>query len=307
MRFPILISYAMALEKSKLPHFDRWLTDETVDVLVDSGAFTAKNKGIEIKLDSYCTFLDANQKNIFRYLALDKVGDPQQTERNLKEMLRCGYKPVPVHVLGDDQRRMDELFEYSDYVACAGLRRPHKGQCPREYVKAKAKWANGRPVHWLGYTKEHMLIKYRPYSCDSASHSSAAQYGEVRLYLGNGHWLNFNYDRRKTLLNHPRALGIVRDLGFTVQDINDPWRWRSCQKLKGDPPQRELSGVVTTDSYVRYVIDVWNKFRVRYFLAICLAGEREYIHVHGAIQRNLHKINLDPNALRRVSSVAGRA
>lgn len=306
MKFPILISYAMAREKSKVPHWDRWANDDSIDILVDCGAFTAKNLGVEIKLEDYCGFLDANHQGIFRYLALDKVGDPGQTEVNLREMLRTGYKPTPVHVLGDDKRRMDELFEMSDYVACAGLRRPHKGQCPREYVRAKMKWADGRAVHWLGYTKDYMLRMFRPYSCDSASHSSAAQFGEVRLYLGNGHWLPFNYDSRQKLLRNPAALTIVRGLGFSIHDINNPWRWRSCQKLKGDPPTRELSGVVTTDSYVRYVIDLWNNFGVRYFLAVCLAGDREYIHVHDAIERHIHKIDTSKKALCRLDSFAER-
>ena len=82
MKFPILVSYAYA--RKKIDEFRLLASNPNVDLLLDSGAFTAKNVGETILLDDYCKFLDEWKTKIFRYLALDVVGDPVSTESNLQ-------------------------------------------------------------------------------------------------------------------------------------------------------------------------------------------------------------------------------
>lgn len=301
LKFPILISYAFA--KKQIAMFERWVDFDDCEILLDCGAFTAANAGHVITLAEYLAFLDKYKSRLFRYLALDKVKDPIQTDVNLKEMLQKGYKPVPVHIFGDKQDRMDELFEISDYVACAGLRRPGRGQAPKSYVAQKMSWAAGRHVHWLGYTKQSMLTTYRPYSCDSSTHGSAAQFGQMHVYLGHGGWLQCDYKSRAALIRNDKAMQIIFDLGFGYKEIEDPNCWRGATRL-GYPCELEISAVVTTDSYVRYSIDLLKKFGVRYFLAVVLGGEREWIHVAGAIARHADKLNLGDTSVSGIPSLA---
>lgn len=289
MKFPVLISYAYA--RKDLQQFREIIERPHVDLLLDCGAFTAKNAGEEIRLEDYCRFLDEWGDKIFRYLALDVVGDPKATDANLKEMLRNGYKPVPVHVLGDDQRRMDELFEVSDYVALAGLRRPHKGGAPKEYVAAKMKWAAGRDVHWLGYVREAMIAAFRPYSCDSASWASAHMYGSARVYLGRGRWINAGWDSRNAILENREAMRAIAAAGFSAKDVNDPLCWKNS-RLQGYDSGRFLSMAITADSWVRYVIDIQKRYRTRIFLATTMpGGNRE--NFNAAIDRHADKLHLD--------------
>jgi hypothetical protein len=289
MKFPVLISYAYA--RNDLTQFREIIERPHVELLLDCGAFTAKNAGETINLEDYCRFLDEWGDKIFRYLALDVVGDPKATDANLKEMLRAGYKPVPVHVLGDDQRRMDELFEMSDYVACAGLRRPHKGGAPKEYVAAKMKWAAGRDVHWLGYVREPMIAAFRPYSCDSASWASAHMYGSARIYLGRGRWLDAKYQERDKLLRNAEAMRILSSIGFSSKDVHDPLCWKNSVK-DGYSSDRFLSMAATADSWVRYAIDVYRRFSTKIFLATVMpGGGRETFTA--AIDRHADKLHLD--------------
>jgi len=267
MKFPILVSYAYARKHED--NFIQMSSNPNVDLLIDSGAFTAKNAGEQILLDDYCKFLDRHKSRIFRYLALDVVGDPKATDANLNEMIKRGYKPVPVHVLGDDQRRMDQLFEMSDYVACAGLRRPNKGGAPREYVQAKMQWANGRPVHWLGYVREPMIASFKPYSCDSASWKSAGLYGRMDVYLGFGNWVNYQYKDVPKLLANKQAMRIVHQCGFNVEQLTDSFYWKSS-KRDGYEPDQFVSFAVTSNSWVRYVLDVFARYGTRIFLATTL-------------------------------------
>lgn len=288
MKFPVLVSYAYA--RKNLEDFAIYANHPSVDLLLDCGAFTAKNAGETINLEDYCRFLDEWGDKIFRYLALDVVGDPKATDANLREMLRAGYKPVPVHVLGDDQRRMDELFEMSDYVACAGLRRPHKGGAPKEYVAAKMKWAAGRDVHWLGYVREPMIAAFRPYSCDSNSWSSGHMYGNMRLYFGRGRWDSFFFKTRSRLYSNRDAFGLVSRLGFSKEQIEDPLCWRMSRR-HGYHDDRFLPLMATTDSWVRYVIDVQKRFGTRIFLATGLAAATKVLTA--AIDRHADKLHLD--------------
>jgi hypothetical protein len=291
VKFPVLVSYAYARKDEE--SFAKLLSSPHIDLLLDCGAFTAKNAGEVIRLDDYCQFLDKWGGKIFRYLALDVVGNPGATDANLRQMLKSGYSPVPVHVLGDDQRRMDELFEYSDYVALAGLRRPHKGGAPKEYVAAKMKWAAGRDVHWLGYVREPMIAAFKPYSCDSASWASAQMYGTLSVYLGKGEWVSCVYASREKVAKNPRAIKQLAKFGYTMAHFNDPLCWRPASS-KGYPPETELSNVVTSDSWVRYVIDIQRRYKTRVFLAARGGGRREEVSIFAAIDRHADKLYLDP-------------
>lgn len=303
MRFPILISYAYARIESREKELVEYLNSPHIDVLLDCGAFTAFNVGKEIRLEDYCKFLDKWGHRIFRYLALDKIGNPVETEANLREMLKNGYKPVPVHIRTDDERRMDELFELSDYVACGGLRRPHIGACPDPYLKAKMKWAKGRPVHWLGYIREQMF-NLRPYSCDSATWAASRMYGRTDCYIGRGNWVCADgYPDHEKFVRSPEAMKIFNSFGWTEKDIRNELLWRRNKK-KGITPIHVLSEVISADSWVRYVIDVYNRWGIRLFLATVLADD--LLTLKGAIDRHAHKLRLDIAPVRRLSPMDGR-
>lgn len=293
MKFPLLVSYAYA--RKELDRFAIVANDPHIDLLLDSGAFTAKNTGESIRLADYCRFLDTWRDKIFRYLALDEVGNPEATENNLQEMLRAGYHPVPVHVLGDDQRRMDELFSYSDYVALAGLRRPHKGAADRKYVAAKMKWAAGRNVHWLGYVRESMIAAFRPFSCDSASWASPAMYGRLRVYLGRGRFKDFEFSNGREMIGCRETMQVLAALGYTSKHVLDPNCWRSALS-KGYSSMDYMSLAVSADSWVRYSIDIMRRYETKIFLATGL-NDHDMVHLKGAIDRHAHKLYLDTLAI----------
>jgi hypothetical protein len=289
VKFPVLVSYAYA--RNATDEFEILANDSNIELLLDSGAFTAKNSGETIKLDDYCRFLDEWGSKIFRYLALDVVGDPKATDANLKEMLRTGYKPAPVHVLGDDQRRMDELFSYSNYVALAGLRRPHKGGAPKEYVAAKMKWAAGRDVHWLGYVREPMIAAFRPFSCDSASWMSAALYGRMDVYLGRGRWKAYTYKDREKVVRCRDTMRVLSAMGYTAKNVMDENCWRRAKK-QGYFGMAYMSFAVSSDGWVRYCMDIMRRYGTRVFLATTMC-DQDMEHLKGAIDRHADKLNLD--------------
>lgn len=274
-KFPVLISYAALRDPSALDRFRRFAESPLVEVLLDSGAFTALNLGIEIPLDEYIDFLGEWGERLFGYIALDKLGDVAQTERNLDEMIRQGLRPVPVHVRGDDGDRMDDLFSKSpSLVALGGLRRPRAGWCSPEYIKQKMEWARGRPVHWLGYTRTKLVRAFRPFSCDSSNWTSGARWGRAEMYLGGWRWSSATKGERSLTRSE---VALARRAGFSP-----PWsgmRWNAVGGSRGCFPF-----AVTALSHVLYAREVRREIGTRVFQAINLGDPEQADYLFNAIE-----------------------
>lgn len=301
-RFPYLVSYAY-LRQCPDDQIERILSDERREVLLDSGAFTAFNAGKVIELSDYIGFLKKWAPRLFGYMLLDKLQDPVQTEANWKIMLDEGLSPVPIHVFGEGAEQMEAFFARSPYVALGGLRRPHRGPAPDEYVKQKMAWANGRPVHWLGYTKESMIRAFRPFSVDCASAWGSMQFGQVMVYHGFGRWWQGGFDDWLALDQAKRRSIRASILAYDVDPdaLNDPllWRWgpytdavkfANADALRGayepnigDVSRSHLTAILSIRSFVRYIYDIRRNFGTRVFLA-CGPGERHDRIVDGALE-----------------------
>lgn len=268
-KFPVLISYAYAREDEGM--FGRFAERDDVELLLDCGAFTALNAGKPIDLKEYIEFLRRWRSRLFGYLALDVVGDPVGTERNLATMLDAGLRPIPVHVRGDGEDRMNELFAMSDWVACGGLRRPHAGHCQKTYVKQKMLWAAGRNVHWLGYTNHAMVRAFKPYSCDCSNMSMGYRFGNTQIYLGNWVWSNRS-TRASGGLDKPftrqEADAIMR-AGLTVESFRDPAALSDRSILKNPV------AYITAWSWASFAVDMLRRVGTRVFMACSPARPNE--------------------------------
>lgn len=309
-KLPLLISYAY-LRDNSAETIERILTNPYIELLLDSGAFTAMNAGYEIKLDEYIEFLHKWRNNLFGYMALDKLQDPVTTDKNLRVMLDAGLKPIPVHVYGDTERRMDELFELSDWVALGGFRRPHRGPAPGTYVKLKMRWAKNRNVHWLGYTSKPMVQAFRPFSCDCSSWMSGAMYGRLAVYVGRGKWVNHTLsEMRKTrAYNLPELRRALSEYDIPLADYMDERQWHNgnsaCELKARDCVITKLPA----RSWVRYVLDLKQKFGTRLFIA---CHDEQVDWLCDAFEMVARKGLLDDkgfhnNTVRGIPSLAGRA
>lgn len=306
LKLPVLMSYAFLRDKPSA--CADALSRRDVELLVDCGAFTAKNAGYEIRLDDYMAFLfeGGAHTKMFGYLALDKLQDPKTTDENLQVMLRQGLKPIPVHVFGDDGARMEQLFEWSDWVALGGMRRPHRGAAPPAYVKQRMEWARGRNVHWLGYVRLPAIRAFRPFSADCSSFSSGMRYGNVQAYAGRGRWLSFDW--RTVCAEGPHLRHEVRQL-LAYYDI--PVEYFLDRRYWGRGGLRSEETIVSllpTRSWVRYVAEVRRSFGTRVFLATLPAMLPRLLDAFDWFKgKESEDQGLRHDDVRRVPPVAGRA
>lgn len=266
---PLLVSYAYF--KDKLFAGDYRIIEEVragnIELMIDSGAFTAFTKGKEIRLNDYLSFIARlRAENIpFNYVQLDAIGDPEATFRNYEEMRRQGFgDTIPVFTRGENIEHLDHLYSMSDYIMLGGIA---VGDTTKNYVKYILERNNNRRIHLLGFTVANFLRHYRPYSCDSSGSESYARFGGwpyydpafgVRTAKEVSDQKVFNYYRRERLLPWIRqaaASSVCNDklfLGrycyihraFDLRDrydvkqylaltTNIDYFWQACEAFKG--------------------------------------------------------------------------
>ena len=181
-----------------------------LDLLLDSGAFSAWARQDDIQLETYIDYLKQHRRCASAYLALDKIpgrfkapATATETDeaarisyQNLQVMKAAGLTPIPVFHQGEDFDWLIRLIEDGeDYI----------GISPRDFSGAQAQQAwfdkvftlitdrDGHPMvrtHGLGVTKVKFLLRYPFTTVDSTRWTLDAGYGHILL----PQWRNGGFD-----------------------------------------------------------------------------------------------------------------
>lgn len=277
-RLGVLVSYAFL--KNDLSMLDHLLSIPFVDVLVDSGAYSAYSRGEEIDIEEYVTFLREYEDRLWRYIALDVIGDRKQSWRNFEQMLRLGMRPIPVLQFPGSKDELERMYAATDLVAVGGLVLPgRKGRRRNGYVQMVMEWANGRPVHLLGFGDVRYLSKFRPYSCDSSNWCGAGMFGNIQIYLGSGRWFSRHWRWFVNNGDIPKSVLriLMRDYlgGFSADCLLRPDMF-GPRKTGGVAWKERFGMHLTVRSYVKFGYDLFRSFGVRYFY---VAISKDYINL----------------------------
>jgi len=239
------------------------MTDPVFDVLLDSGAYSAYMSGKPINLDDYIAFCHEWKKYLWGYAALDVIKDPKATLQNWKEMRRQGLNPIPIHTVGHKKKTMDRMFEQSKLVMLGGIFGGQKDN--RQAIKLRHKWAGGRPVHWLGYSRMDMMQTFMPFSVDSTNWKSGMIHGHVAVYLGSGNWERITHKQcREGKPVSKQFLRICETCGFSRRDLRDEELWNITKKVGW---RRSIPTQLSVYSWVQFSLEYYERFGTRYFLA----------------------------------------
>jgi len=167
-----------------------------ISLFLDSGAFTAKSKGVVINLDEYIAFVKENKDYIDVYCNLDVIGDPVATWKNQEKMEKAGLAPLPVYHAGEPREYLDRCMKYG-YFGVGGVADSTSGTrsavfdwvfsiiCPKE---------NGflptHKVHGFAITSLAMILCYPWFSVDSTSWVMTSRMGSVFVpRVKDGKWI----------------------------------------------------------------------------------------------------------------------
>ena len=160
---------------------------EVINLMLDSGAFSAWTQGKQINLDEYCDYIKRNQEWIGSYVALDVINPDnpaaaaEASFQNLLHMHKRGLRPIPVFHAGESFDYLLRMLDLGcDYIGLAATSLTARGNIDPWYRDA---WSHlteqsGLPIikaHALGETRKISLSLFPWASADSTSWIYKAQ------------------------------------------------------------------------------------------------------------------------------------
>lgn len=222
-----------------------------VTVFLDSGAYSAFTKGVEVDLDAYCEYIKRNADIIERVdgvayaSVLDGIGNPRLTYDNQKKMEEAGATPLPCFHYGEDERYLEYYLDNYRYITLGGMVPIGKPQCRLWLDRIFEKYivdANGRPkvkVHGFGLNTFSFMLRYPWYSVDASSWVQHAAMGNIILPWEDGILYFPISDFSSSIHKHnahfntipaqarERMVWEVERRGYTVADVQTKYlsRW----------------------------------------------------------------------------------
>lgn len=213
-RGSVLSSYAFFTTKivAELAQFHA----EGVEVIIDSGAFSAYISKKPIRLSEYAAALAALPFTPHMAMALDVIGDANATWRNFLEHRERRDPVAFVYTRGAPIAHAKAALDAGEYIAVGGLK---TAGTLKPYLAWLATQVPMQRVHLLGVARGWVIGLYRPHSCDSATWKAGQMYGLVKIYAGNGRMRDMT---RNQVLSPAKALVVgvgLANVGFTLEDV----------------------------------------------------------------------------------------
>lgn len=220
MRVLLSYHYFKNVDIEKLVN-DLSISGYPVDIMADSGAYSAFTLGAEIVLEEYLQWIKHWEPFFTAYANLDVIGDPQATLDNQKELEAHGVKPLPIHHVGDSWHYLDDYIKDYDYIMLGGMV-PYAKQKARLMpwlIECFKRAKNKAVYHGLGLTSWYSLSALPWYSVDSSSWASGFRFGHAPVfYPKSGKMQNIQLGNRQQWNRYAHA---VRALGFNSADYAD--------------------------------------------------------------------------------------
>lgn len=150
------------------------------NIILDSGAYSAFNKGKSIDFKSYMDYINNNKDYIQYYMNLDDVIDPDISYWSYLVMKKKGFNPIPVYHYGEDEKYLKNYIKRNEKFIALG------GTVPEKNKVKVAEWINYTInkypdilFHHLGSTSKKILDNCpRLYSCDASTWIMQAVMGQ---------------------------------------------------------------------------------------------------------------------------------
>ena len=263
LKVNILVSYAY-LTESIIKELQTY--EDQINLLIDSGAFTAWKQKKEITLNEYCDFMDSCPLKPMQFFTLDEIGNPKRTKDNYIELKSRGYNVLPIFTHNAELDDLEFYYQDTDFIGYGGIAGKRDKKFLQRFNKV-LKQINNRQVHLLGVTNEKILKKFKPYSCDSSSWTSAWRYGTSAVYVGNGKMKLLN---RLDCVKAPdkQVQQALKRLGFNVGELQNEANWHGANSVVNQ---------VTCRGWVKFSLEAEAILNTRIFLVVVTAEEVKQI------------------------------
>lgn len=208
MKIGILISY-FSCKKIVYPSICNSL-------FLDSGAFSAFKKNIQIDLSKYISFIKKQKKHIDVYASLDVIGNAKASLKNHLIMQKAKLNPIPCFHYSEPFKYLEEYVRKHNYIALGGVAQIGSGQ-EKLFNWLQICWgiiSKINPeikVHGFGIQGERIMKRFPWYSIDSTSAHLMARYGGIYTPFGGAYKINPRVAEKDLKWMSPLSLKKVRE------------------------------------------------------------------------------------------------
>jgi hypothetical protein len=216
------------------------IREDKTSVFLDSGAFSAFTKGVDVDIRGYCEYIKRNKDIIEKVdgilcaSVLDGIGDPLKTYENQCMMESLGAKPLPCFHYGEDERYLEYYIANYDYITLGGMVPISTPQLILWLDRIWEKYLTdgaGHPkirVHGFGLTTIVLMERYPWFSVDSSSWAQISAFGNIMLPGYGPLSVSVNspsakdYNRHINTLPEIQRLAIIKqvtDYGFDIERL----------------------------------------------------------------------------------------
>jgi len=221
---PRLISYFYAQPGGLVQHlFYIEVMEKNIQLFLDSGAFSAKTRGVSIDIYDYIDFIKQYEDKIDVYANLDDIDNPDNSLKNLQIMEEAGLHPLPVFHYGENpDKYLKPLVEKYDFIGIGGMVRVPNVTNFLDYLFTNYICdEKGYPkikVHGFGMTRINLMWRYPWYSVDSTSWVLQARMGNLIVPK----YVNGSFDYHDAMVigvssRSPKVKQLAKHL-FTLPD-----------------------------------------------------------------------------------------
>lgn len=221
---------------------DRMRTDGA-RIFLDSGAFSAFTKGVDVDLPGYCDYVKRNrdiiatEDGVQLASVLDGIGDPLKTWQNQQAMESLGVRPLPCFHYGEDERYLEWYIANYSYVTLGGMVPISTPQLIQWLDRIWDKYlidGAGHPklkIHGFGLTTIELMKRYPWWSIDSSTWVQLAAFGgiivpgfgeQLKLYISSTSPSRKKYNQHLDSIpayQRDKILGDIAGLGFDIERL----------------------------------------------------------------------------------------
>lgn len=203
--------------KNERKELDKWVEylrehpDCPCKLVVDSSAYSAWTRGLEIDIDEYIAYINSISDVVYWFAELDKIPGEFGGEHTLEELaeapeyswknylymierVNCPKKILPIFHQGEDFKYLKQMLEFKfpdgshiEYIGISpdnGLNVSHKMKWYEKVWKIIADSSNPDVLtHNFGMTTISLMEQYPSMSSDSTSWLRSASFGNINIIV----------------------------------------------------------------------------------------------------------------------------
>lgn len=266
-----------------------------VELMLDSGAFSAWNKGEpDLDLKAYIKFIKAHLPLLFCYVNMDKIPgtfgarrsiadvelSAKQSYANYEVMKSHGLSPMPVFHMDENFKWFERYVRNGETYIGVSLGKDSQTAAKSEILRrvfTSISDAKGKPlirIHGFGITKPLLLLYFPWYTTDSTTWSITSAFGKIPIPR-----------------QHPRTGKpdyTKPAVGIAVSGV--PNKANNASQFEGEA---FFSGGGLREDYIRYWIEKVVKTSVAELRYTLLARQRAGLTYYVNLMRNFPPIRME--------------